>query len=204
MRRPAVLTFISRKRRRATRRAIFASSTSSHTMSVPSLDPDTMRPFDWTATHRTCARRGVDERSTRGLTGRRRRTESMCPRSVWRHRSLDASHTLSVLSPDPDTMLPFKRTATLRTCARRGVDEQSTRCVDWTPAPRRARVPGQRPEAPTARRVPHLEFVVARPGHDVAVREGGDAPDLRPSRCRRAIDARFDWTPVPRRASVPA
>ena len=77
------------------------------------------------------------------------------------------------------------------------------RCVDWTPAPRCVRVPAQRPEALTARRVPHLEFVVARPGHDVAVREGGDAPDLRPSRCRRAIDARFNWTPAPRCVRVP-
>ena len=123
MRRPAVLTFISRKRRRATRRAIFASSTSSHTMSVPSLDPDTMRPFDWTATHRTCARRGVDERSTR--------------------------------------------------------------CVDWTPAPRVGRVPAQRLDALTARDVPHQERV-ARAGHDVAVRLDGDAIDLRP----RGVDER--------------
>ena len=126
MRRPAVLTFISSKRRRATRRAIFPST---------------------------------------------------------------SSHTLSVRSADPDTTVPFDRTATQLTCARRGVDERSTRCVDWTPAPRCVRVPGQRPEALTARHVPHLEREVARPGHDAAVRQGGDAPDLRPSRRRRAIDA---------------
>ena len=64
MRRPAVTTFIPRKRRRATRRAIFASSQSTQTLSVPSYDPDTTRPFDWTATHETCAPRGVDEQST--------------------------------------------------------------------------------------------------------------------------------------------
>ena len=63
MRRPAVLTFISSKRRRATRRAIF-HSTSSHTLSVLSLDPDTRRPFYRTATHRTCVPRGVDVQST--------------------------------------------------------------------------------------------------------------------------------------------
>ena len=136
MRRSAVFTFISSKRRRATRRAIFPST---------------------------------------------------------------SSHTLSVRSADPDTTVPFDRMATTHwTCAPRGVDERSTRCVDWTPAPRFARVPGQRPEALTARHVPDLERAVVRPGHDAAVREGGDAPDLRPSRRRRAIDARFDWTPAPR------
>ena len=35
---------------------------------------------------------------------------------------------------------------------------------------------------------PQLELVVVRPGDDVAVRQDGDAPDLRPSRRRRAID----------------
>ena len=62
MRRPAVLTFISSKRRRATRRAIFPS-TSSHTLSMRSSDPETTLPFDSATTHRTCAPRGVDERS---------------------------------------------------------------------------------------------------------------------------------------------
>ena len=63
MRRPAVLTFISSKRRRATRRAIFPS-TSSHTLSVWSYDQDTTRPFGRTVTPRTCAPHGVDEQST--------------------------------------------------------------------------------------------------------------------------------------------
>ena len=54
------------------------------------------------------------------------------------------------------------------------------------------------------RRVPHLKRVVPRPGHDAVVRQGSDALDLRPSRRRRAIDARFDWTPAPRPARVPA
>ena len=130
MRRQAVFTFISRKRRRATRRAIFASSTSSHTMSVRSNDPDTTSPFGRAATHRTCARR-VEARRRRAVsTGRRRRAPLACPRNVWRQAPVDASHTLSVPSPDPDTMRPFGMTATHMTCARRGVDdvdEQSTR-----------------------------------------------------------------------------
>ena len=125
MRRSAVFTFISSKRRRATRRAIFPST---------------------------------------------------------------SSHTLSVLSPDPDTTRQFGRAATHVTCARRGVDERSTLWFDWTPAPRPVRVPGQRPEALTARDVPHLERFVARPGHDAAVRQGGNAVDLRRSRRRPAID----------------
>ena len=197
MRRPAVLTFISRKRRRATRRAIFASSTSSHTMSVRSSDPDTMSPFDRTATHKTCAPRCVDEQSTRGSTGRRCRASLVCPVSV-RRALLVVSHTLSVWSLDPDTTQPNGRTPTHVTCAPRGVDEQSTRCVDWTPAPHVARVPDQCPEALAGRRVPHLERSVVRPGHDAAVRQDGHAIDLRPSRRRRASIARFDWTPAPR------
>ena len=64
-------------------------------------------------------------------------------------------------------------------------------------------MPGQRPEALAGRRVPHLERAVVRPGHDVAVRQDGDAPDLRPSRRRRGIDAMFERTPVPRVARVP-
>ena len=246
MRRQAVLTFIPFKQRRAIRRAIFASSQSTQTLSVRSRDPDTTRPFDSAATHETCARRGVDERSmrcstgrrrravrpyppytrnvwrqapvdgsqtlsvlsrdpdttrssgraatpstcaprgvdeqlTHGSTGRRRRAESVCPRNVWWQAPLNPFQTLSVLSHDPDTMRPFGRTATQSTCARRGVDERSTRCVDWTPAPRCVRVPAQRPAAPFARHVPDLERVVARPGHNVAVRQGGDAHNLRPS-----------------------
>jgi hypothetical protein len=202
MRRQAVLTFIPFKRRRAIRRAIFASSQSTQTLSVRSSDPaDTTRPFDWTVTHRTCAprgveersthgstgrrpravpythnvwrqapvdgsqtlsvrsadpdttrpfdsaathetcaRRGVDERSTRGSTGRRRCAPFMCPLSIRRHSPVDLRHTLSVLSL-ADTMRPFGRMATQLTCACRGVDERSTRCVDWTPAPRCVRVP---------------------------------------------------------------
>ena len=77
------------------------------------------------------------------------------------------------------------------------------RCVDGTPAQRMVRVPGQRPEALSARRDPDLERVVPRSGHDVAIRQRGDARDLRPSRRGRAIDARFDWTPAPRWARVP-
>ena len=192
MRRSAVSTFIPYKRRSETRRAIFASSQSTQTLSVR-LDPDTTRPFDRTATHETCARRGVDERSTCGSTGRRRRAVPVCPLSVRRHRPLDTSHTLSVWSlyPPPETTWPFDSAATQLTCARRGVDERSTCCVDWTPAPCSVRVPAQRPEAPTARHVPHLERVVPHPapGNDATVRQGGDAVDLRPSRRRRAIDA---------------
>ena len=63
-------------------------------------------------------------------------------------------------------------------------------------------MPGQRPEALTARDIPHFERAVDRPGHDVAVRQGGDAPDLRLSRFRRTIDARFDLTPAPRLGRV--
>ena len=81
--------------------------------------------------------------------------------------------------------------------------ERSTARFEETPAPRCVRVPSQRPEAQTARRVPDLERVVPRPGHDAGVRQGGDAIDLRPSRRRRTIDARFDWTPGPRAARVP-
>ena len=201
MRRPAVSTFISCKRRRATRRAIF-HSTSSHTLSVRSFDPDTRRPHGSATTQLTCARRGVDEQSTCGLTGRQRRASSVCPRSVQRHRPLETSHTLSGWSPaprtyapvigaegpDPDTTLPFDMTATHLTCARRGVDEQSTARFDWTPATHGAHVSAQRPEALTARDVPHLERFVARPGHDAAVRQGGNAVDLRRSRRRPAID----------------
>ena len=48
-------------------------------------------------------------------------------------------------------------------------------------------MPGQRPEALAGRRVPHLERAVQRPGHDAAVRQDGDAPDLRlaASTCNR-------------------
>ena len=85
-----------------------------------------------------------------------------------------------MLSYDPETTRPFDRTVTQLTCAPRGVDEQSTRCVDWTPAPRHASVPAQRLAAVTGQSVPHHERVFVRPGDDAAVREGGDAIDLRP------------------------
>ena len=69
-------------------------------------------------------------------------------RHCLRHSPLEASHIMSVRSLDPDTMLPFDRTAThVTSCAPRGVDEQSTVRFDWTPAPRIARVPGQSMEA---------------------------------------------------------
>ena len=97
-----------------------------------------------------------------------------------------SSQTLSVLSCDADTMSPFGRAATHWTCAPRGVDEQSTHLFDWTPAPRWALVPAQRLEAGAGRRVPDLERVVARSGHDVAIRQRGDAIDLR----RRGVDKR--------------
>ena len=155
MRRPAVLTFISSKRRRATRRAIFPS-TSSHTLSVLSHDPDTTVPFDRTATtHWTCAPRGVDERSTRCSTGRRRRAGYVCPVSVRRHSLLDTSHTLSVRSHDPDTTRPFDSATRHWTCAPRGRREQSTARFDWTPAPRCVRVPAQRRHAAEARKGSH-------------------------------------------------
>ena len=157
-------------------------------MSVWSPDPDTTRPFGRTATHTTCAPRGVGEQSSRCSTGRRHPAQFVCPVSVWQS-PLDTSQTLSVLSLEPDTTRPFGRTATQMTCAPRGVDEQSTRCVDWTPAPHGSRVPGQRPAAPTSRHFPDPERAVARAGHDAAVRQDGDANDLRPSRRRRAIDA---------------
>ena len=90
----------------------------------------------------------VRGKSTRGAAGRRRRAELVCPCSVLRHSPLEASHIMSVRSLDPDTMLPFDRTAThVTSCAPRGVDEQSTVRFDWTPAPRIARVPGQSMEA---------------------------------------------------------
>ena len=123
----------------------------------------------------------------------------MCPVSVLRHRPLNTSHTLSVRSNDPDTTLPFGRAATHQTCA----PDCSDALFAWTPAPCPVRVPGQRLETLTARHVPHHERVVVRPGHDVAVRQGGDALDLRPSRRRRAIDALFDRTPAPRVKRVP-
>ena len=82
--------------------------------------------------------------------------------------------------------------------------ERSTARFDWTPAQRPVCVLAQRAEALAARHVPDHERVVVRPGHDAAVRQDGDAVDLRPSRRRRAIDARFDWTPAPRIARVPA
>ena len=55
-----------------------------------------------------------------------------------------SSQTMSVRSHDPDTMLPFGRAATHRTCARRDVDEQSKAWFDWTQASHGVRVPGQR------------------------------------------------------------
>ena len=58
---------------------------------------------------------------------------------------------------------------------RRAIDAR----FDWTPAPRVARVSAQRP-AGAGLYVPDLERAVPRPGHNVAVREGGDARDLRP------------------------
>ena len=168
------------------------------TLSVRSVDPDTMRPFGSAATPLTCAPRGVDEQSTHSSTGRRRRASLVCPVSVWRHSPLDTSHTLSLRSHDPDTTWPFGRAATQLTCAPRGVDERSTARFDWTPAPRPVRVPGQRLAAVTGRHVPDPERAVVRSGHDAAVRQDGDAKDLRPSRRRRAIAARCGWTPAPR------
>ena len=155
-------------------------------MSVLSHDPDTTRPFDRTATHLTCARRGVEDRSMRGSTGRRRRASLVCPLSVRRHSLVDTFHTLSVRSHDPDTTISFDSATTHWTCAPRGVDERSTARFDWTPAPRVVRVPGQRLAAVTGQRVPHLERVVARRGDDVAIRQDGDALDLRP----RGVDER--------------
>ena len=62
---------------------------------------------------------------------------------------------MSVPSSDADTTQPFGRTTTHQTCAPRGVDERSTRCVDWTPAPRFVRVPAQRRRAAEARKGSH-------------------------------------------------
>ena len=62
----------------------------------------------------------------------------------------------------------------------------------WFGAPRCARVPVQRLAAVTGQHVPHPERAVGRPGDDAAVRQDVDAPDLRPARRRRAIDARLD------------
>ena len=100
---------------------------------VPHLERAVARPG-----HDVAVRQGGDaidlppsrrgEASTRGSTGRRRRAEFVCPLSVRRHSPVDLRHTLSVRSSDPDTMRPFDRTATHKTCAPRGVDEQSTRC----------------------------------------------------------------------------
>ena len=123
----------------------------SHTLSVRSYDPDTTLPFGRTATHETCAPRGVESNQPRCSTERRRRAADMCPRNVWRHSLVDASHTLSDLSPDPDTTRPFDRTVTHKTCARRGVDELSTARFVWTPAPRRPCVRAQRRRASVAR-----------------------------------------------------
>ena len=101
-----------------------SSVDTSHTLSQLSHDPDTTLPFDRTATQSAC--HGVDEHQSRGSTGRRRRTEPVCPRSVWTSRPLNTSHTLSLSSRDPDTTWPSGRAATHQTCARRGVGEQST------------------------------------------------------------------------------
>ena len=67
-----------------------------------------------------------------------------------------ASHTRTVLSPDPDpdTTRPFD-SATHVTCARRGVDELSAARFDWTPAPRVVRVPAQRRRAAVAPKGSH-------------------------------------------------
>ena len=171
---------------------------------MPSYDPDTTRPFDWTATHETCAPRGVDEQSTvrfdwtpapHSVRVPAQRLEALTARHVpYLERVVVRPGHDAAVRQDGDTqdLRPSRR--------RRTIDAP----FDWTPAPRYARVPAQRLEALAARRVPDLERVVARPGHDAAVRQDGDTQDLRPSRRRRTIDAPFDWTPAPRYARVPA
>ena len=98
-------------------------------MSVSSHDPDTTWPFDRTTAQLTCAPRGIGEQSTRYSTGRRRRTEPLCPLSVRRISPRDTSHTMSLgLSNDPpDTTWPLGRATTHETCAPRGIDEKSMR-----------------------------------------------------------------------------
>ena len=96
---------------------------------VPNLERVVPRPG-----HDAVVRQGGDTPDLRpsrrrraiGSTGRRRRAESVCPRSVRTSRPLDTSHTLSVRSPDPETTRPSGRAATHQTCAPRGVDERST------------------------------------------------------------------------------
>ena len=176
------------RRRRKTRSVACARASGGTVRSTRSTPPHAGHPARTrrgrsTARRRTRPAPVAASTSNRRVvsTGRRRRAQFVCPVSVPRHRPLDGSHTLSVLSLDPDTTRPFDRTVTHLTCAPRGVDEQSTRCVDWTPAPRPVRVPGQRLAAPPARRVPHTGTVVqplalTRRGRSTGRRRNRPAP----------------------------
>ena len=105
------------------------------------------------------------------------RTVFECPSSVATHSPVATSHTLSVLSPDPDTTCrPSGNTATLTTYDEdTSSQEYSGRCATHP-----TRVPFQRRHALAGLEVPHLERGVLRPRHDAPpVRRDGNAPDLR-------------------------
>ena len=117
------------------------------------------------------------------------RTSFECPCSVATHSPVATSHTLSVLSNDPDTTRrPSGNTATLET-----YDEaRSTQKYSGRRATHSLRVPLQRRHAFAGRHVPDLERVVVRPRHDAPpVRKHRNARDLR----RRHIITKVQWTP---------
>ena len=118
-----------------------------------------------------------------------RRTICECPFSVATHSPVATSHSLSVLSFDPDTTRrPSGETATLLT-----YDEaRSSQKYSGRRATHAVRVPFQRRHALAGRHVPHLERVVVRRRHNAPpLRGDGDAPDLR----QRHIIAKVQWTP---------
>ena len=90
------------------------------------------------------------------------RTVAECPSSVATHLPVSMSHTLSVLSSDPDTTRrPSGEMATLRT-----YDEDTSSQSTVDAATHDVRVPFQRRHAFAGRQVPDLERLVVCPRND--------------------------------------
>ena len=111
-----------------------------------------------------------------------------CPFSVARHSPVATSHTLSVLSFEPDTTRrPSGNIATLVT-----YDEDTSSQSTVDAATHDRRVPFQRRHACAGRHVPYLERVVFRRRHNAPpVRRYGNAIDLR----RSQISTKVQQTP---------
>ena len=145
-------------------------------MSVLSTDPETTRrPSGKTATLWTYR----EDRSQKSRRWTSRRTLCKCPVSVATHFPVATSHTLRVLSFDPETTRrPSGNTATHSIY----IKDTSPKKKGGHCAPHFSRVPFQRRHAFTGRYIPQLETLVERRRNDVPpVWKDRNAADLRRS-----------------------